>query len=85
MEQAFYYTTDIEVASALNSVGYTVFLEVNNPSRITFYFNKGEIPGKNLDTAVQSYWNGALIGSFKDFATNRKSLLTRVKEHQKEH
>lgn len=82
MEKSFYYTTDLEVATALHSVGYSVHMNVNDPKRVTFYFDKSEIPNTNLDALVQSFWDGSLHGSYRDFVTNRKLLLSRVKGHQ---
>jgi hypothetical protein len=79
MEKAFYQTSDINLASALLSVGFGVKGINNiNPSRVVFFFDEEEQPG--IESAIDSYWQGGLKVDPKFFMNCRRDLLTRIKE-----
>jgi hypothetical protein len=79
MEKTFYQTSDINLASALLSVGFGVKgINSLNPTRVIFFFDEEEQPG--LESAIDDYWRGSLKVDPKYFMNCRRDLLTRIKE-----
>lgn len=79
MEKTFYQTSDINLASALLTVGFSISgINPINPSRVVFFFDESEEP--ELQTTIDNYWRGNLRVDPKYFMNCRRDLLTRIKE-----
>jgi len=80
MERSFYQTTDINVASALLTLGYhtTVQPSLNLDGKAYFLFDKKTFP--DVEDAVNDYWADQIHLSPKQLFSNKRELLTRLKE-----
>jgi hypothetical protein len=80
-EKVFYQTSDINLAATLVTIGFTIeTINPMNPNRVMLYFDDTE----ELRKAVENYWNDKLTVVPREFINNRRDLMSRVKQGERE-
>lgn len=79
----FYSTSDLNIATTLLCLGYDVSgINPVDSKRVVFYFDVEKFP--DVAKTARSYWDGGLRIDPREFVNNRRELLTRIRESQRE-
>jgi hypothetical protein len=82
MEKLFYQTSDINLAATLLSIGFDIDgINPSNPRRVTFFFDLEKYP--DIESVILDYVSNKLLVNPKEFISNRRELLSKVKESQR--
>ena len=72
-------TSDINLASALLCIGFSIMgIDNRNSNRVLFYFKKEP----ELARAIESYWDKSLKVNPLDLANSRREILSRIHENK---
>jgi len=83
MEKLIYETADLNIATALLTLGKRIVgINPINPNRVVFYFDVEVQP--EIPRLVENYWSNKLLVNPKDFVTNRRDLLSQVHESKRQ-